>query len=602
LFLSLALACACWVAASAGAASTGTAVTMQVPSATSINAIGCATGVGATTFGAVQPGTPAVTSTTCDVQFGSSNDSSMLRVSQSDAVGAAMYRLTDGAADTGFSGDGISPTAGIVNVRDAAVDSAGRLYVAGTRNSNIAVARYTTAGTLDPTWGSAGVGEISMPLLGGVNCVDESRGIAIDSVGRVVVVGHSVYGEANPSPVCSLTPGVLQQYATIARFSASGLPDTSFSGDGILGEIGLVPGVGSNWGQSFADVAIAGDGTILVAGGSRATLFSGESGLLGRYSGSNGALLSLVEVNQYPAPWDDAFNGITLQPDGQLVATGWYYRNDLLTTYATMYRASPTTLAGDATFGVGGQQLIGTSVGRGVDVMALPSGSLLALTDTRRVIQRLAGGGADNSFDTDGLQTVSGTGASMAMLRHPDGSILVTSDTTESGGDSDWHLSRVLANGAIDTRFSVDGRQIYEPTVGTDRLEALVDAGDGAVYAVGRHDTSGGILRLQGLTLMDYASPTTDWDGGASAFGACLESVTNAAAVWSATGSCTATDADPWNAIPTSVGGGGAKVASAATSVTNGVARLRFGIRPATSQPPGTYLAPITFTVVAPDA
>ena len=80
-----------FVAASAPAATSSTVVTMTVPSATYVNAGGCLPGVaGKTSSGTVLPGTSAVTTTDCVVEFGSSNDTSMLRMFQSDAGGDAM--------------------------------------------------------------------------------------------------------------------------------------------------------------------------------------------------------------------------------------------------------------------------------------------------------------------------------------------------------------------------------------------------------------------------------------------------------------------------------------------------------------------------------
>ncbi len=66
-------------------------ITADVPSATTINATGCAPGVtDVTDFGDVLPGTPATTGADCVVLFGSSNDTSMLRLFQTDGGGDAM--------------------------------------------------------------------------------------------------------------------------------------------------------------------------------------------------------------------------------------------------------------------------------------------------------------------------------------------------------------------------------------------------------------------------------------------------------------------------------------------------------------------------------
>ena len=89
-----ALACVSVLTVTAGgsqAATSSVVVTMDVPSATTLDATGCAPDdPDRTALGVVQPGTQAVTSLDCNVLFGSSNDSSTLRVWQSDGDGDAM--------------------------------------------------------------------------------------------------------------------------------------------------------------------------------------------------------------------------------------------------------------------------------------------------------------------------------------------------------------------------------------------------------------------------------------------------------------------------------------------------------------------------------
>lgn len=66
-------------------------MTFGVASATNIDPSGCLTSTpGVTAFGTVQPGIPVATTQDCTVVFGSSNDSSMLRLYQQDGGGGAM--------------------------------------------------------------------------------------------------------------------------------------------------------------------------------------------------------------------------------------------------------------------------------------------------------------------------------------------------------------------------------------------------------------------------------------------------------------------------------------------------------------------------------
>ncbi len=82
---------AAWTCSSAQSASSAVTVTLDVASATSLDASGCVSNTpGVTAFGTVLPGTGAVTAADCAITFGSSNDSSMLRLSQQDGGGGAM--------------------------------------------------------------------------------------------------------------------------------------------------------------------------------------------------------------------------------------------------------------------------------------------------------------------------------------------------------------------------------------------------------------------------------------------------------------------------------------------------------------------------------
>jgi photosystem II stability/assembly factor-like uncharacterized protein len=77
--------------AGAGAATTTTIVTATVPSSTLLDPSGCATGTAnVTVLPVTNPGVATVTSTDCVVKFGSSNDTSMLKLYQADGVGTAM--------------------------------------------------------------------------------------------------------------------------------------------------------------------------------------------------------------------------------------------------------------------------------------------------------------------------------------------------------------------------------------------------------------------------------------------------------------------------------------------------------------------------------
>lgn len=109
--------------------------------------------------------------------------------------------------------------------------------------------------------------------------------------------------------------------------------------------------------------------------------------------------------------------------------------------------------------------------------------------------------------------------------------------------------------------------------------------------------------------VQDYADGSMDWDtpiATTSMFGVCLDSAADGAATdlttFTANAGCPKTDGAGWRALaPTSVDPT-AKVAITPSGDFDATAHLRFGFRPSTSQPAGTYEAPITFEVIAPAA
>ncbi len=186
--------------------------------------------------------------------------------------------------------------------------------------------------------------------------------------------------------------------------------------------------------------------------------------------------------------------------------------------------------------------------------------------------------------------------------------------------DGLWHHFAMVVRGTDPTAtlaVYLDGQLDAELA-----LTAPVDASQVASILVGR---GGGLTNFHGEldevriyasalpagqvathatgTVPDYGGPVS-WASDA-AFGACLRSTTGDAAVDGTTwpvdgnGTCADGDADPWRAIaPTTAAG--AKLAFTPVSGSGGV-RLRFQLKAGAAQAPGAYIAPLTFSVIAPN-
>jgi len=112
---------------------------------------------------------------------------------------------SDGGADVAYS---------------LAIDSADRIVTAGTcegtLSTNMCVVRYTAGGVLDTTFSSGGY---AMLNIGNDTNFDYGRAVAIQATGRIVVGGYCKIGTV--VEMC------------VARYTATGVLDTTFNGNGI---------------------------------------------------------------------------------------------------------------------------------------------------------------------------------------------------------------------------------------------------------------------------------------------------------------------------------------------------------------------------------
>lgn len=223
----------------------------------------------------------------------------------------ALARLTSsGSLDTTFG------TSGKVTLNwggdDAAngvvIQNTGKIVVAGLANGAGGVARFNTDGSLDTSFGSGGTGKIALTT-------DYDYRIAMQSL----------------TDQRLLVTGVESGQVVLHRFSADGIADSTF---GTSGTVTTSLGA-TDWGY---DVAVQGDGKVVVTGGSFAS--GGAAGLLIRYNidgsldttfGTSGKLLTYYGTSTYSEM--DYFKGVAIQKDGQIVAVGAANGNFALSRY-----------------------------------------------------------------------------------------------------------------------------------------------------------------------------------------------------------------------------------------------------------------------------
>lgn len=130
--------------------------------------------------------------------------------------------LPNGSPDTSFGAGGLAQTSFSVN--SLALQPNGELLAAGGGNGDFTVARFTTAGILDPAFGRGGVVTTPFPQAADGAAADA---VLLEPDGDVLVGGEaSVPGTTRNQPVVEL--------GALARYTPAGTLDTSFGTGGIV--------------------------------------------------------------------------------------------------------------------------------------------------------------------------------------------------------------------------------------------------------------------------------------------------------------------------------------------------------------------------------
>ena len=297
---------------------------------------------------------------------------------------------------------------------------------------------------------------------------------------------------------------------------------TSTNLDPSFGTNGVVTTAIGYSGASGQDVAIQGDGKIVVVG----FVFSGsEYFAVVRYTAS-GALDSSFGnggVVTTPIGSIDALAwSVAIQDDGKIVLAGYarYGGLDHLTV------ARYTTSGGlDPSFGTGG--VVSTPIGSvsawAWTVAIQDDGKIVAAGDAATsggsdfaVVRYTTGGVLDASFGTGGVVTTP-VGSGRAMVRdiaiQEDGGI-VAAGTTYSNSIENFALARYTVTGALDASFGTGGIVITPIGTSEDGAEDVAIQEDGRIVAAGSAESAGG----EGIAVVRYTTAgsldTTFYPGG----------------------------------------------------------------------------------------
>jgi uncharacterized delta-60 repeat protein len=271
---------------------------------------------------------------------------------------------TNGSLDTSFgsAGKAITAPAGAANAM--AIQPDGKIIVAGTRNGHYSLARYTTNGAPDNSFG--GGGSVSTAI----GDTDAAQAVRVQTDGKIVAAGTSVTGSSYDF--------------SLVRYNTNGSLDISF------GSFGRVTTDFESGNAGFGyGLAIQPDGRLIVVGGVEIPATPGGSvyfalaryatnGTLDSSFGDGGQVITQVE-------FDDAYaTAVTLQPDGKIIAAG---QSEIGTNeqYAVVRYYTDGSL--DNSYGVGGESVVSFNDG-GDD-----TGTAVALDSEGRAVMAGNAGG-----------------------------------------------------------------------------------------------------------------------------------------------------------------------------------------------------------------
>ena len=308
-----------------------------------------------------------------------------------NAQGFAIMRFTStGVLDSTFgtSGSVVTQISSPTYLTSIAIDTQGRIVAGGygyiSNKYRFIVARYTSSGVLDTTFGTQGITS-SVIGTGGAYL----RSIALDSQGRIVAGGVSVNSGDK---------------FTLARYTSGGVLDTTFGTSGIT-----QTGIGAS--SNISSIALDSQGKIMAAG--QAYVEDGFRFTLARYS-SDGVLdtsFGTQGITNTNIGTSADIRAVIIDSEGRIVAGGRAEVTSNVNGFALARYTSSGLL--DTSFGTGG--FTTTVIGNNYDVIKsiatddlgrIFAGGMIEVSgDPFTIVGYTRNGLLDNSFGTAGIKS-----------------------------------------------------------------------------------------------------------------------------------------------------------------------------------------------------
>jgi uncharacterized delta-60 repeat protein len=260
---------------------------------------------------------------------------------ESSSTFALARYSSEGIIDTTFGTDGgVSTTIGtFASVYALALQSDGKIVAAGYTydgsNNNFALARYNTDGTLDTTFGTDGI------VVTAGSGDDSAKALGIQSDGKIVAAGYTEVGG--------------NKCFAVVRYNADGSRDTTFGTDG-----GVITAIGSSDDEINA-LRIQSNGYIIVAGESKnssnydiALARYNSKGVLDTTFGTGGIVITAIGSG------DDKAYALGILSDGSIVTAGYSVSGGKANFALLRYNSGGSLITG---FGTGGK--VTTAIGSG---------------------------------------------------------------------------------------------------------------------------------------------------------------------------------------------------------------------------------------------
>jgi uncharacterized delta-60 repeat protein len=211
-----------------------------------------------------------------------------------------------------------------------ALDKNENIIAVGTASNNVALARYTSFGILDNTFGSNG--KVQTIFSGGLAW---GKAVAIQPNGKILVAGYFYNSNTDYD-------------FTLIRYNYDGTIDSTFALNGIATvDFGLA--------DYCSALSISSTGDIVIAGTSETN--TGISKIaIAKYDSTGAPVLSFGNSGKVLITLDNAayIKSICLQPDDKIIAAGQYFNYNNFADSIILMRFLPNGNI-DASFGINGK-------------------------------------------------------------------------------------------------------------------------------------------------------------------------------------------------------------------------------------------------------